>query len=118
MCDTRYTLYFNLTTISLVLAAILLGIGAAIFRSNRIARDTHEENICEVTSSSYYESTCGGGVRFGRNGPCFIPVWMVTYSIVEETHINATVEKDAYYSTEEAQNKLDQRQVSAMLQQV
>ncbi len=81
--------------------------GIIEYTRQQSARDTHEENICEVIASSYYESICRSSGRYGRNGPCFIPVWMVNYSVVEETSINATIQQGGLWTTEAAQNRLD-----------
>lgn len=84
-----------------------------LFHDERIAKNTYVENTCEVLESSYYESTCSVGGRFGGTNPCFIPVWMVVYSVVEETRINATIEYMSQGSAEDAQTIVDQYQVSA-----
>lgn len=117
MADTgcsQYKIFFNLTTIFFVFAAVMLITGGYIYRRNRIAKNTYEPNTCKVMASSYFEKICKGA-RFGRSGPCFVPVWTVTYSIVEEILIDATIEhNDAFWTTGDAQNKVDQYEVSAV----
>ncbi len=82
--------------------------------SNRIARNKHEQNLCEVIASSYNGSMCSSGGHFSRTTVCYIPVWKVTYTFVEETCINAIIEHSGLKTTVAAQNMLHQHQVSGL----
>lgn len=109
----QWDIFASLTIIFALISIGLIAAGVVVYRNERIATNTHEESKCKVMSSSYYQSICRTGNRYGRTRVCFIPVWVVTFSITEETTVNATIEQGRFWSSQDAQNRLDRNQVSA-----
>lgn len=103
----------SLTTILLIFAASLYLGGSIAYYKDRYAKNTHEQNICEVISSTYHIAACRRGGRYGGTSLCFVPYWIVNYNINETVPMEATIQQGAYRNSEGAQNRLDERQVSA-----
>jgi len=86
-----------------VAAVLLFIIGGIFYHKNYYAKTIHEENSCEVMSSSYFESICNGfrGSRY----VCFKPFWLVSYGVIEE-RIDARIEHGGFRSVADAENEL------------
>lgn len=106
-------------TILLFLGVLALFIsGGIIYHKDHYAQNIHEENTCEVIASDFYQSRCSGAR--GTTFVCFRTFWLVTYSIVEdvkELRINARIEQGRFHTTAAAENRLNEYQVSAIIEQ-
>lgn len=111
--EWRHAIAVNIVFIlSLVAIGLLIG-GGVTFHKNHYEKTIHEQNTCEVMASSYYQATCFG---HRHRYVCYRPVWLVTYSIFADGMENwksATIEHGGgFRTTEAAENKLSQYQVS------
>lgn len=111
----QFVVWLNVVMIFFAGAVILYLLGAIMFEREHSAKAIHVENICEVISSYSDQSYCSGGR--GSSYVCYKPVWMVAYSIQEggdEIRVDARIQHGGFRKAENAQNKLDEYQVSAV----
>ncbi len=113
MANPKWSIFIYLVVIFFMAALALYVMGGMIYHKDHYAKSIHVENSCEVIASNYYESKCTGSR--GSTYVCFRPVWLVFYSIsqdVTEIPITAKIEHDGFRTTADAENNLNQYQVS------
>lgn len=111
--ELQWNICLTLVLISFVGTVALFVTGGMMYHKNQNAKSTYEENSCEVMASNYYESECVG--HRGGTYDCFIPVWLVAYSVfqgVTVIRVDAKIEEDGRRTTADAENQLNQYQVS------